>query len=208
MTGLPLIRIIDDDAELRNSQKMLLERLGWEVATYSSAIEFLENDAMSRPGCMILDVRMPEMTGLELQRKLKEQKSTIPIIFLSAHGDISMAVQTMQNGAVDFLEKPVEPQQLLARVNAAIASSLRQSVTDEETARIIERVEKLSPRERKVAELVTRGLRNKVIARELGIEETTVKMHRANAALKLGVGTTAELARLMTIAEIKGGEQQ
>ena len=104
-----LIRIVDDDAEFAASQKMLIETLGWEVATYSDALEFLKEDSLERPGCLILDVRMPVMTGLELQQELEKRGCQLPIIFLSAHGDIDMAVHTMRHGARDFLQKPVEP---------------------------------------------------------------------------------------------------
>ena len=116
-----LIRIVDDDDEFAASQKMLIETLGWEVITYASAPEFLSEDALERPGCLLLDVRMPAMTGLELQQELEKRNCQLPIIFLSAHGDIEMAVHTMRHGAVDFLEKPVEPQRLLARVTKAVA---------------------------------------------------------------------------------------
>ncbi len=199
----PLIRIIDDDASLRESTRLLLETLGWEVQTYESAVEFLASDRLLRPGCLILDVRMPEMTGLELQQTLVRRGcSHLAIIFLSAHGDIQMAVQTMRHGAVDFLEKPVEPHQLLQRVTMAVAKTLQESARADELAQLKARVEKLSAREREVAELIANGLRNKQIARELNIEESTVKMHRANAMAKLAVSTPAELTRIFTTLEI------
>ncbi len=207
MTGsmTPLIRIVDDDAELLDSQRMLLETLGWEVQTYPSALVFLRDDALIRPGCLILDVRMPGMTGLELQQELQKRKvSNISIIFLSAHGDISMAVHTMHHGAMDFLEKPVQPHVLLQRVATAIAKSIQQSTKQEEVELLQSRVSKLSGREKEVAQLVSQGLRNKSIAQKLGIEETTVKMHRANALAKLAVTSTAELTRIFTILEILG----
>lgn len=162
MKGFPLIRIVDDDQELLNSQKMLLETLGWEVAVYESALDFLARDNIDRPGCLILDVRMPGMTGIELQEELaKKGVGSLPIIFLSAHGSIAMAVHTLQHGAVDFLEKPVEPQKLLARVTNAIVSSLRQSSEDEEVAQMLSRVQKLSGREREIAGLVAKGSETK-----------------------------------------------
>lgn len=205
MIDQPLIRIVDDDKEFLNSQRMLLETLGWEVCTYESAVKFLEGDALTRPGCILLDVRMPGMTGLELQQELEKRGvKHLPIIFLSGHGDISMAVHTMRHGAVDFLEKPVKPQILLQRVSTSIATSLRASAQQEEIEMLRTRVGKLTGRECQVAKLVARGLRNKEIARELGIEETTVKMHRANALIKLGASSSAELTRIFTIIEIKG----
>lgn len=198
-----LIRIVDDDEEFSASQKMLIESLGWEVVTYSSAVEFLNEDALARPGCLVLDVRMPTMTGLELQQELEKRHCTLPIIFLSAHGDIEMAVHTMRHGAVDFLEKPVEPQRLLTQVTRAVATSIQQTAEDDTLQKLVERIDKLSNREREIAELVSKGLRNKEIARKLGIEETTVKMHRANAMAKLAANSSAELTRLLTILELK-----
>lgn len=198
-----LIRIVDDDEQFVASQKMLIESLGWEVAAFSSALDFLAEDSLERPGCLILDVRMPTMTGLELQQELEKRGCQLPIIFLSAHGDIEMAVHTMRHGAVDFLQKPVEPQKLLSQVTKAVAASIQQSNEYDELQKLVERIEKLSNREREIAKLVSEGLRNKEIARKLGIEETTVKMHRANAMAKLGANTSAELTRLFTILEIK-----
>ena len=198
-----LIRIVDDDEEFATSQKMLIESLGWEVVTYASATEFLAEDALERPGCLILDVRMPVMTGLELQQELEKRACPLPIIFLSAHGDIDMAVHTMRHGAADFLQKPVEPQRLLTQVTKAVAASIRQTNEYDELQKLVERIDKLSNREREIAKLVSQGLRNKEIARKLGIEETTVKMHRANAMAKLAANTSAELTRLFTILELK-----
>ena len=198
-----LIRIVDDDEEFAASQKMLIESLGWEVVTYASATEFLAEDALERPGCLILDVRMPVMTGLELQQELEKRACPLPIIFLSAHGDIDMAVHTMRHGAADFLQKPVEPQRLLTQVTKAVAASIRQTNEYDELQKLVERIDKLSNREREIAKLVSQGLRNKEIARKLGIEETTVKMHRANDMAKLAANTSAELTRLFTILELK-----
>ena len=198
-----LIRIVDDDEEFAASQKMLIESLGWEVVTYASATEFLAEDALERPGCLILDVRMPVMTGLELQQELEKRACPLPIIFLSAHGDIDMAVHTMRHGAADFLQKPVEPQRLLTQVTKAVAASIRQTNEYDELQKLVERIDKRANREREIAKLVSQGLRNKEIARKLGIEETTVKMHRANAMAKLAANTSAELTRLFTILELK-----
>lgn len=190
-TTLPLIRIVDDDEELRNSQKMLLASLGWSVKTYESALAFLSDDELTRPGCLILDVRMPGMTGLELQQELMRREiKNISIIFLSAHGDIAMATHTMRHGAVDFLEKPVQPQKLLQRVTTAVARTIQKTAREEELTDLRERLGKLTGREREVAKLLSEGMRNKEIARSLGIEETTVKMHRANLQAKLGVKST------------------
>ena len=142
-TTLPLIRIVDDDEELRNSQKMLLASLGWSVKTYESALAFLSDDELTRPGCLILDVRMPGMTGLELQQELMRREiKNISIIFLSAHGDIAMATHTMRHGAVDFLEKPVQPQKLLQRVTTAVARTIQKTAREEELTDLRERLGK------------------------------------------------------------------
>ena len=206
-TTLPLIRIVDDDEDLRNSQKMLLASLGWSVKTYESALAFLSDDELTRPGCLILDVRMPGMTGLELQQELMRREiKNISIIFLSAHGDIAMATHTMRHGAVDFLEKPVQPQKLLQRVTTAVARTIQKTAREEELTDLRERLGKLTGREREVAKLLSEGMRNKEIARSLGIEETTVKMHRANLQAKLGVKSTAELTRIFITVEILSRE--
>ena len=179
MSDTPLIRIVDDDPELLASQKMLLETLGWEVITYASGVEFLKHDELKRPGCVVLDMRMPGMTGLEVQEELENRGVThLSIIFLTAHGEVDAAVHAMRHGAADFIQKPAEPHKML----------------------------KLSPRENDVARCIARGLRNKEIARELGIEETTVKMHRQNALIKLDARSSAELVRIFTILDYETGD--
>ena len=123
----PLIRIVDDDKALAESFGLLLETMGWDTAAYTSGRRFLNNDDLSRPGCIVLDVRMPGLTGPEIQDKLIEMGCRLPIIFLSAHGSIPMAVSTVQKGAVDFLEKPIEPAELIAKINAAVARSVTET---------------------------------------------------------------------------------
>lgn len=200
----PIIRIIDDDPALLRSQTLLLETLGWTVKAYNSALDFLEKDDLDTPGCLILDVRMPGMTGLELQNELSKMSiKNIYIIFTSAHGDIAMAVHAVQEGALDFLEKPVEPTILIQKVNKAITLCLQGMVADQQSEDISYKVNRLTFRERDVSNLIAQGLRNKEIARVLGIEESTVKMHRANALAKLGVSNAAELTRLFTILEFQ-----
>ena len=208
MSESPLIRIVDDDPELLASQRMLLETLGWEVVTYTSGIDFLRMDSLRRPGCVVLDVRMPGMTGLEVQTELeKKGASHIAVIFLSAHGDMPMAVHAMRHGAVDFISKPAEPRYLLERVAKSMARSIAKGERDEEIRRLRSLAEALSPRERDVARRIALGLRNKEIARELSIEETTVKMHRSNAMLKLRAKSSAELIRIFTILDFESGEE-
>ncbi|MCI6530467.1 MAG: response regulator [Mesosutterella sp.] len=207
MADQPLVRIVDDDAEILHSQKLLLETLGWEVVAYSSGVDFLRHDALRRPGCVVLDVRMPDMTGLEVQEEMEKRGAAhIAVIFLSAHGDMPMAVHTMKHGAADFLQKPADPRYLLERVSACVARSVAKSDLEAELRRLRELYAALSPRERDVARCIARGLRNKEIARELGIEETTVKMHRSNALLKLQARTSADLVRIFTLLNMKDKE--
>ena len=204
MSDLPLIRIIDDDVDVLNSQRMLLETLGWEVVTYESGIEFLKRDSLKRPGCLVLDMRMPGMTGIEVQQELERRGvSHLSIIFLSAHGDIDMAVHAMRHGAVDFVQKPADPVYMLRRVSTAVAASVEKEVRIAEIARIRSLASRLSPREADVAQCLAHGLKNKEIARRLGIEETTVKMHRTNALAKLEAASSAEVVRMFTILDFE-----
>lgn len=187
-----LVRFIEDDEVFRSSQELLLRAHGFEVAGFSSAVEFLEHDDLLRPGCLVLDVRMPGMTGLELQNILLDKGCGIPIVFLSGHGDIAMAVHAMQLGAVSFLEKPIEPTLLLETIKKAVAASIAQCKAAQQARRNREQFEALTPREKEIVLLAARDAANKEIARELGIAEATVKMHRANAFAKLGVKSPLE----------------
>lgn len=194
----PLVRLVDDDELFRTSQALLLKTRGLNTVTYSRATDFLAEDDSSRPGCLVLDVRMPGMTGLELQKVLESTGSTLPIIFLTGHGDVSMAVHTMQHGAADFLEKPVMPLKLLESVQKACEKSMAAY-----EAILKERAEKaifysLTPREQQVILRAAYDTPNRVIAEALSIGEATVKMHRANAFAKLGVKSALEAYRLLT----------
>lgn len=190
-----LIRIVDDDAGVRDSYRYLIESDGWIVRTYQDAEDFLANDNFDIPGCAVLDVRMPGLSGLELQTYLKKISSTLPIIFVSAHGDIEMAVRAIRNGALDFLAKPVDDEKLLDAIERAAQSSL---TSDEQTKAVLklqERWQSLSPREKEVAQWVGQGLMNKVIADKMGIAERTVQVHRANACQKLGVRNAVDISK-------------
>ncbi len=187
-----LVRFIEDDEVFRSSQELLLRAHGFEVAGFSSAVDFLEHDDLLRPGCLVLDVRMPGMTGLELQNILLDKGCEIPIVFLSGHGDIAMAVHAMQLGAVSFLEKPIEPTLLLETIKKAVDASVAQYKAAQQARRNREQFEALTPREKEIVLLAARDAANKEIARELGIAEATVKMHRANAFAKLGVKSPLE----------------
>ena len=201
----PLIRIVDDDKALAGSFGLLLETMGWDTAAYTSGRRFLNNDDLSRPGCIVLDVRMPGLTGPEIQDKLIEMGCRLPIIFLSAHGSIPTAVSAVQKGAVDFLEKPIEPAELIAKINAAVARSVTESVETMHRDRLRARFETLTAREREIIGEILKGdgsETNKQIARTFDLELSTVKMHRSNAFMKLGVHSAAELIRLAQEAGI------
>ncbi len=204
----PIVRLVDDDELFRTSQAMLLQVNGFSVSTYASAREFLDRDDPQRPGCLILDVRMPYMTGLELQEVMVKRGWRLPIIFLTGHGDISMAVHTMQNGAVDFLEKPVSPEVLIAKVRAAVDRNLSEweKIDEEEHLRAV--FASLTPREAQVIRLAALNLANKVIAQRLDIAETTVKMHRANAFAKFNVNNPLDAYRLLSRIGVVSDEDQ
>ena len=197
MNKQPLVRLIDDDEIFLMSQKLLLETRGFAVVTYSSANDFLEKDVLTRPGCAVADIRMPGLTGLEMQTILEGRRSTLPLVFLTGHGDVSMAVHTMRHGAADFLEKPVKPDVLISVVTKAVQASVKIWETHRELAKVEALYAELTPREREVVALAAVYTPNKVIARELGIGEPTVKMHRANAFAKLGVASVLEAYRLL-----------
>lgn len=204
MIERPLIRIVDDDQGLAKSFKLLLETMGWESVAYFDGPSFLEAEDLSRPGCIVLDVRIPGMTGLEVQEALIARGSTLPILFLSAHGSIPMAVSTVQKGAIDFVEKPIEPAELLAKLNIAVSRSLETHLADRQKAILLERFNGLTPREREVVrEMLLGNDANKLIARTLNLEISTVKMHRSNAFMKLGVHSLTELTRLAQEAGIQ-----
>ena len=192
VTQLPLVRIVDDDDDFRESQKQLLKALGWQVSDWSDAECFLSEDDFSRPGCLVLDIRMPKMTGLELQKKFVEIGCTLPIIFLTGHGDVSTAVHTMKYGAIDFLEKRNDPMILVAAVEKACKASLETAKKLLHQDEYRQTFEKLTSREKDVVILAAKGLTNKDIAATLGIGAETVKMHRANAFGKLNVQSALE----------------
>lgn len=193
----PVIRIIDDDDAMRKSWAFLIEDEGWEVVTYSDALTFLSSNDFIRPGCLLLDVRMPHMSGLKLQTKLREVGCDLPIIFVSGHGDIDMAVNTLKAGAIDFLQKPVDDQRLLDTIENAVAKNLSERRNFAEVSDFKSRFEQLTQREREVIRMVARGYANKEVAREFGISEKTVQVHRGAAYRKLDLHNAAEIARLL-----------
>jgi len=192
-----LVIVVDDDEAVRSSMKLLLKSVGLPAVAYSSAQEFLENHDPQQPGCVVLDVRMPGMSGLELQQLLNLRGAIIPVIFITGHGDIPMAVEAMQHGAFDFLQKPFRDQDLLDRVQKALDKDRSNRVQLREKNRIHERRESLTPREREILDLMTRGKPNKVMAADLGVSQRTVEIHRARVMEKMGANSLAQLVRMV-----------
>jgi RNA polymerase sigma factor (sigma-70 family) len=196
-SNTPVVMVVDDDSGVRNAMRLLLRSVRLESVQFASATEFLERYDPDQPGCLVLDIRMPGMSGLELQQALNLRGAVIPVIFMTGHGDIPMAVEAMQHGAFDFLQKPFRDQDLLDRIQRAIIKDeeLRKSLG--EHARIRERLDGLTPREREVLDLMTRGLPNKSIAQDLGVSPRTVEIHRARVMEKMEAHSVAELVRMM-----------
>jgi FixJ family two-component response regulator len=188
--------VVDDDPSVRRSLKRLLRSSGFVVEDFASANDFLRIDPASGPGCVILDVRMPHVTGPELFERMARSGSTLPVIFLTAHGDVPTSVRAMKGGAVDFLLKPADGNTLLAAIRAAILGHVAGLAVARERAAVGSRMNRLSPREREVMELVVRGEPNKRIAVELRISEKTVKVHRHRVMEKMEAGSLADLVRL------------
>jgi two-component system response regulator FixJ len=199
----PTVYIVDDDDAVRNALRLLLKSVGLAAVTVPSAQEFLGTYDPHQPGCLILDVRMPGMSGLELQQQLNLRGAIIPVIFITGHGDIPMAVEAMQQGAFDFLQKPFRDQDLIDRIQRALAKDLTGRAELRERARIKERLESLTAREREVLELVTSGKPNKIMAADLGVSQRTVEIHRARVMEKMGAASLAQLVRM--VLDLKGG---
>jgi FixJ family two-component response regulator len=191
----PLVMIVDDDTAVREALEELIRSAGMQPLSFGSTRELLEAGILDRPGCLILDVRMPGVSGLDFQRQLAANGNPKPIIFLTGHGDIPMTVQAMKSGAIDFLTKPVRDQTLLDAVVAAIERDISQRATASAVRRIVERLQTLTPRERTVLAEVARGRLNKQIAHDLGISEVTVKLHRGNVMRKMQAASIGELIR-------------
>jgi FixJ family two-component response regulator len=196
-----IIYVIDDDDAMRRSLAYLLDSAGWQTRALASGREFLESYDGHVPGCLVLDVMMPLMGGMEVQQILSARAISLPIIFLSAHGDLPMAVQAMKRGAFDFLEKPCKDHVLLDAVGRAVRQCIKESLTQEQTVAARLRLDSLTSREREVAACLAAGDCNKTIARKLSISDKTVQVHRHNTMEKLGVHSTAEIARLILTAD-------
>ena len=199
MAKTPLVHVVDDDASVRESLAMLLESAGFSARTYDSAAAFLEAAADCTAGCVVTDVQMPDLNGLELQRRMGELGIRLPVIMMTGHADVPIAVEALKAGATDFLEKPFDDSHLLAAVASAIAISQREHDEAAALADIAARIATLTPREREVLGRLVTGQPNKTIAYDLGSSPRTVEVHRARVMEKMGARSLAELVR-MTIA--------
>lgn len=188
--------VVDDDSHVRGSLEQLIKSVGLNVHTFSSAQEFLDQDLPDTPSCLVLDIRMPSLSGLDLQDELVKRGLTTPVIFITGHGTVPMSVRAMKAGAVDFLQKPFEDQDLLDAIHRAIEQNKQTRLEQAEIGEIKRRVESLTPREYEVLVLVVAGMLNKQIAYDLKMSENTVKTHRAHIMQKMQVESLADLVRL------------
>ena len=193
----PAVFVVDDDAAVRRFLGGLIESVELRVEAFASARDFLEAYEPGRPGCLVLDVRMPGMSGLELQRELTDRAIDLPVIVLTGHGNVQVAVHAMKAGAVDFIEKPFDNELLLDRIQKAVAGSVRATSERVKRTEIAIRMQQLTPRERQVLDLVISGETNKGVARHLDISERTVEIHRANVMRKTRATSLADLVKLV-----------
>lgn len=193
----PTIFVVDDDEGVRNSLRFLLQSVGLTATMLPSAVEFLNAYRPEQPGCLVLDVRMPGMSGLELQQQLNLRGAMIPVIFITGHGDIPMAVEAMQHGAFDFLQKPFRDQDLIDRIQRALATDQENRLMLKERDRVRLHLDSLTPREREVLALMMKGKPNKVMAAELGLSQRTVEIHRARVMEKTHASSLAQLVRMV-----------
>ena len=199
MTAERVVHVIDDDADVRQSLAFLLTAAGLTVRMHDSAVSFLDVLPEIKDGCVVTDVRMPGMDGLELQRRLRQLKAKLPVIVMTGHGDVPLAVEAMKSGAVDFIEKPFEDETLLSAIRSALARQAQASDRDARATAIQQRIAKLSEREREVLDRLVAGKANKVIAFELGISPRTVEVYRANVMTKMQADSLSELVRMALI---------
>lgn len=189
--------LVDDDEAVRDSLGLLMKSVALHSQSFASADEFLANYDPDCPGCLVLDIRMPGMSGMELQQKLIEMRAILPIIFITGHGDIPMAVEAMQRGAIDFIPKPFRDHELLNRINKALDDDQKNRESLLALDEVEKRVEKLTPREKQVLELVVQGKANKVIAGDLGVSQRTVEIHRARVMGKMKARSLPQLVRMV-----------
>src|ERR1700722_5405163 len=193
---VPTVYVVDDDDGMRRALDALLSTVGYKTAVFSRPSEFLATFKADASGCLVLDIRMPDMSGLELQQHLNRLGSMLPVIFITGHGDVPMAVQAMKEGAFEFIQKPFRDQDLLDRINHALEQDRENRSTLARRADVVHRVDSLTPREKQVMAMVVDGAANKVVAIDLGLSERTVEIHRAKVMEKMGARSVAHLVKL------------
>jgi FixJ family two-component response regulator len=198
-----VVHVVDDDASMRDALRDLFDSVGLDTQTYAAARDFLATSLTDKPGCIVIDIRLPDMNGLEFQAQLIQTGVLLPVVMITGHGDISMSVRAMKRGAVDFLTKPFHDQDMLDAVMAAIDRDRRRRTVNGDISQMQQRFGTLSPRERQVMLLVTAGKMNKQVAGDLGISEITVKIHRGAAMRKMNARTLAELVRMADLVTAK-----
>ncbi|MBX9945301.1 MAG: response regulator transcription factor FixJ [Reyranella sp.] len=199
MSSSQVVHVVDDDAGVRQSLAFLLSTAGFAVRVHESAVAFLEALADARDGCVVTDIRMPGMDGLQLQRELAAREVRLPVIVITGHGDVALAVEAMKAGAVDFIEKPFDDELLLGAVRSALVRNVRDQERESRIAEIHQRIQSLSGREREVLDGLVAGKPNKIIAHDLGISARTVEVYRANVMTKMHAGSLSELVRMVLL---------
>jgi two-component system, LuxR family, response regulator FixJ len=192
----PMVYIVDDDEGVRESLTLVLRSAGISARSFASAHDFLQQAELQQPGCVLLDLRMPGMSGLELQQTLTERESPLPIIIISGHGNVPVAVQTMRSGAMDFFEKPFDLDRLIERIRECLAQETERTRHDSRHQEVTHLIGTLTPREREIFDMLVQGAMNKTIAARLGISIRTVEVHRANLMSKLEASNVSDLVHL------------
>jgi len=198
-----IVHVVDDDASMRGALEGLFDSVGFDTQTYSAAREFLATSIADRPGCIVIDIRLPDMNGLDMQTQLTESGVRLPVVMMTGHGDVSMSVRAMKRGAVDFLPKPFHDQDMLDAVTAAIERDRKRRTVDGDVTHMQQRFGTLSPREQQVMMLVTTGKMNKQVAGDLGISLITTKIHRGAAMRKMGANSLADLVRMADMLGVR-----
>lgn len=198
-----IVHVVDDDAAMRGALEALFVSVGLATETYAAARDFLAKSPADQPGCIVIDIRLPDMNGLDFQERLAATGNRIPVVMMTGHGDISMSVRAMKGGALDFLSKPFNDQDMLDAVMAAIERDKQRREADGDLSQMQQRFRTLSPRELQVMRLVTGGKMNKQVAGDLGISEITVKIHRGAAMRKMGARTLADLVRMAEAIKLR-----